>query len=170
MPVETRACRHISDCRRCRRAARRVGFRIEHREIDRGSVCCKVDLVLGVEVARIAHEHVVALPWRFTAAVPRSSRTLCLQFGTRERLGARQQHRVAEMHAGLRIRQHVGEENALVDLDAVLVALHLLALRMDLGARGIRPGMRPRPHRRAVGAHEAGLTPRERRVDAPARP
>ena len=35
----------------------------------------------------------------------------------------RQQHRMAEVLPGLRVRQHVGDEQPLVDLDAVLIAL-----------------------------------------------
>ena len=79
--------------------------------------------------------------------------------------GSRQQHRVAEMRAGVRMRQHVREEDALIDLDAVLVALHLLALRIDLLARrhqaGNELGGLVGEH---IGAHEVRLASRSARA------
>src|SRR5256885_9538888 len=63
------------------------------------------------------------------------------------------------MRAGSGMRKDVREENALIDLDAVLVALHLLTLRRDLRARRhetgnqIGSGVDQR-----LGAQERGLT------------
>src|SRR5436309_6352650 len=63
------------------------------------------------------------------------------------------------MRAGSGMRKDVREENALIDLGAVLVALHLLTLRRDLRARRhetgnqIGSGVDQR-----LGAQERGLT------------
>ena len=47
---------------------------------------------------------------------------------------------MTEMLADARAREHMGEEQALVDLGAVLVALPMSGLRVDLGARRNQPG------------------------------
>ena len=54
---------------------------------------------------------------------------------------ARQQHGVTEMFADARARKHMGEKQALVDLDAVLVALPMSATPASTSARvGTNPG------------------------------
>ena len=51
--------------------------------------------------------------------------------------GARQKHRVAEVFAAARVGENMGEENALVDFDSVLVVLPPRGFGGDL-----RPGRR----------------------------
>jgi hypothetical protein len=81
-----------------------------------------------------------ALPWRSTLAC-RDRAAVAPELG--QRLGrflARQQHGVAEMAAALGIGQELVEQDALVDLDAVLVRLLELGLGLDLALVGTRPG------------------------------
>ncbi len=75
---------------------------------------------LGVEEARILHQY----DRRLAAAYDRRRTEVDLAcrgiFGEpRERFRLRQQHRVTQMRAGLLVRHHMREEDALVDLDAV---------------------------------------------------
>jgi hypothetical protein len=70
------------------------------------------------------------------------------------------------MRAGLRVRQDVGEEDALIDLDAVLVALRFPALRIDLRARRRQAGNELRGLiGERLGAHEAGLVLGQHRIE-----
>ncbi len=70
------------------------------------------------------------------------------------------------MRAGVGTRQDVREENALIDLDPVLLALHLLALRIDLLARRRKP-RHERGHLigKHIGAYEVCLVRGERAID-----
>ena len=45
------------------------------------------------------------------------------------------QHGVTKMHAGGGQREHLGEKNSLIDLDAVFFRLHQPAFRVDLPLR-----------------------------------
>ena len=51
-----------------------------------------------------------------------------------ERLRLRLRHRVQQMRAAARVGEHVGEEDPLLDLEALLVLLQQLALGVDRGA------------------------------------
>ena len=52
----------------------------------------------------------------------------------RQRLRLRLRHRVHQMRAAARVGEHVGEEDPLLDLEALLVLLQQLALGVDRGA------------------------------------
>jgi hypothetical protein len=70
-------------------------------------------------------------------------RTVRRQLGERLLgLRSRQQHRVAEMPPRLIMREDVRDQNALVDLEAVLVALEHVLFRRDLCALGHKPRKR----------------------------
>ena len=91
-----------------------------------------------------------ALPRRVRRAAPRSSAPRAANSATkRGAFRPRQQHGVTEMPADARARKHMGEEHALVDLDAVLVALAMSGFGADLvaGRHQSRNKRRP-PHRR----------------------
>ena len=123
------------------------------REIDRGLGLLQGRLVLGIEVARVAHEHDRGLA--LAARPPRCRdrpRPWPAASGSRASASARGSSIAWQKCVpAVRMRQHVGEEDALIDLDAVLVALHLLALRIDLPARRRQAGNeRSRPRRRAA--------------------
>ena len=60
-----------------------------------------------------------------------------------ERELRRAQHHVDQVAAGARGGEHVGEEQALRDLDALLVRLRAVALALDLARVGASPGKRP---------------------------
>ena len=60
--------------------------------------------------------------------------------GERGAFRPRQQHGVTEMFADARARKHMRKEQALVDLDAVLVALRMSRLGLDLLPRGDQSG------------------------------
>ena len=98
-------------------------------------------LVLGVEKARIAHGD----DRRFAAAFercavefePAALREAAAQF---LRFRPRQQHGVAKMRAAGALRQHMGQQQALIDLGAVLVALRQAVLAADLRRIGHEAG------------------------------
>ena len=70
-------------------------------------------------------------------------RTVRRQLGERLLgLRSRQQHRVAEMPPRLIMREDVRDQNALVDLEAVLVALEHVLIRRDLCALRHKPRKR----------------------------
>ena len=90
-------------------------------------------VVLGVEEARVVDRHHRRL------AAPLHPRRAEIDHAVLDELAhaldrfrLRQQHGLAEMRAGIGQRQHLREENALVDLDAVLLALHQPAFGVDL--------------------------------------
>ena len=56
-----------------------------------------------------------------------------------ERLHRRAQHRPDEVRPRARRGEHVGDEQPLGDLHALLLALQMLGLRVDLCARGDQP-------------------------------
>ena len=84
---------------------------------------------------------VAALPCRITAAVPRSTAPCAVNSSSRASASARGSSIAWQKCVpAVGTRQDVREEDALIDLDAVLVALHLLALRIDLRARRRQAG------------------------------
>src|SRR5262249_9076657 len=103
---------------------RDLGRGIERREIDRDLHGSERGLVLGVEETRILHgqnARLAAALEEDRAEIDRTiGRKLRQQF---RRLRSRQQHRMAEVKARGLVGEHVGEKDALIDLDAVLVAL-----------------------------------------------
>ena len=112
---------------------RDAGGRIEDGDVDRGFHRVDGGLVLGVEVARIAGDQMDGL----AAPLQRDRSEIQPAVGGKlgELLGdvrARQQHRVAEMPAALLMSEHVRQQNALVDLAPVLVALEQRVLFRDL--------------------------------------
>ena len=68
----------------------------------------------------------------------------------REGFGPRAQHRADQVMAGLRTGQHLANEQALMDFEAVLVSLHALALggEFGLGRQDVRPARRGLPQQR----------------------
>src|SRR6185437_1693705 len=98
-------------------------------------------VVLGVEEARIVHGHDRGLALPLDARRTEIDRAAPDEFAEPlEGCRLRPQHRLAQMHAGLGQRQHLREENALVDFDAVFLALQMLGLRRHLPARRRQPG------------------------------
>ena len=91
-------------------------------------------VVLGVEEALVGEQQhrrlAVALDLGGAEIEPAVAPELGQRLG---RFLARQQHGVAEMQAALRIGQELVAQDALVDLDAVLVGLLQLGLGGDLG-------------------------------------
>ena len=135
---------------------RNVGCRIKNGEIDRKLSELERRLVLGVEKARIRHGHMD----RPAPSLDRRGAEIDTAFGGKprqrlHRLRARQQHGMAEMHAGALARQHMRQKNALVDLDAVLVALQLARFRCQLHAR------RRKPWNEGRGLHDQCVEPQE---------
>ena len=55
-------------------------------------------------------------------------------------IGPRQQHGVAKMRSAPFLSENVRDQQALIDLQPVLVALKRGALLLDFGARGRQPG------------------------------
>ena len=103
---------------------RDIGVAIERGDVDRDFEAVERGLVLGVEKPRIAHGH----DRRLAAALKRRAfeRERALfgetpaMFG---RLRPRQQHGVTQMHAGRGMGEDMRQQQALIDLGAVLVAL-----------------------------------------------
>ena len=146
------------------------------------SVWAKGRVVLGVEETRIDHVEMDGLAASREARGAEIERAACGEF--RDERGAfrpRQQHRVTEMLADARARKHMGEEQALVDLDAVLVALPMSGFGVDLllvsgpiperasprrrrGRRGAGTSSRARSGDRRSARHERRETIRETRA------
>ena len=126
------------------------------------SIASSVESSSALRKRGLAAVTCTALPRRSRRTEPRSSTSVRRK--ARGKLGAlrqRQEHRVAEMGAGPRARQHMGDEDALVDLEAVLVALaqHGLvrasSLRRWRQVRGRRGG-----RDKLIESHEARHPPR----------
>ncbi len=109
------------------------GIAAQHRDIgvaiERGDVDCDFQavergLVLGVEKPRIAHGHDRRLAAAFKRRAFERERALFgetpAMFG---RLRPRQQHGVTQMHPGRGMGEDMRQQQALIDLGAVLVAL-----------------------------------------------
>ena len=133
-----------------------VGSRIERGDIDRDFETVERGLVLGIEKARIAHGDerrlAAALERR---AVERERAAFGEAAALLQRFRPRQQHGVAEMHAARRMREDMRQQQALIDLDAVLVALLQAVLARQLRRRRHQA----RHHRRGIAdqmldAHE----------------
>src|SRR5438105_4464512 len=78
-----------------------------------------------------------------------------------------QQHRVAQVAPGVRIREHSGDEDALIDLQSFLVALRERGLGRDLRARRSEPGHeRGRVVYELLDANESRALLREPVIDA----
>ena len=100
-------------------------FRVEQTKIGGDLAGVEIGIVLGVEEARIARSSRspcgrAARRWRRRGRCARRAGISPAKF---ERVCARQQHGVAEMLAGDGVAEHMDEEQALIDLMAVLVAL-----------------------------------------------
>ena len=157
------------------RAAAHGGDRaraVEDRHVHRGFHAVEGGVVLGVEEAGIRggeeHGRQVARSLQprgaeVEAAVP------CEACGELGAFGAGQQGGVAEMEAGAGVAEHVGEEDALVDLDAVLVALVESGLRRrppPRSGRGRAPARRrarPAPPRGGSASGRRSLRRRHAR-------
>jgi hypothetical protein len=146
---------------------RDVALRIERREVDRGFLIGNRAGVLGVEEAPVAHGHIGGLAAPLDrgafeidpAAFEKARQQL-------ERLRPRQQHGVAQMRAGGGTVEYVREQNALVDLDAVLVALDERAFATHLLAGRHQPGHFARGGVNEIGdAQEGGQVFGERAVE-----
>ena len=111
---------------------RDLGRPIERRHVDGELGLGEGRVVLRVEEARIDHVEMdgpAASGETRGAKIERAAR--CEFGGERGAFRPRQQHRVAKMLADARAREHMGEEEALVDLDAVLVALRMSGFGAD---------------------------------------
>ena len=109
-----------------------LGRWVERRHIDGEFGLSQGRVVLGVEEARIGHVEMDGLAASREARGPKIERAARGEFGAkRGAFRSRQQHGVTEMLADARARQHVGEKQALVDLDAVLVALAVSGFGAD---------------------------------------
>jgi hypothetical protein len=112
---------------------RDVGGRIEDRDIDGDLHGVERGVVLGIEKARIAGGDERSLAPTLDLDLAEIDAAYGVEFAQELRRGCtRQQHRVAQVAAGRFVREHMGEENALVDFDAVLVALQVLTFGGDL--------------------------------------
>ena len=121
-----------------------LGRSIERRNIDGDLGLGEGRVVLGIEKARIDHVEMDGLAASREARCAEVERAACGEFGgKRGAFRARQQHGVAEMLADARAREHVRKEQALVDLNAVLVAAADAPLRRATSSRvGTNPGTR----------------------------
>src|SRR5262249_60690616 len=107
-----------------------------NREIDRDLGGVQGRVVLGVQVARVLLYHERRLAFAQDLGCAEIDAVAFLQLRQpRVRLGARQQHRVAKVASGARIRQQRGDQDALVDLVSLFVTLQKGGLRRDLLAR-----------------------------------
>src|SRR6516165_9050179 len=120
-----------------------VTLRIEDCHIDTNLHSADRGLVLGIEEARVGHDEMDGAAVALEANRAEIKRTVRRQLGERLLgLRSRQQHRVAEMPPRLIMREDVRDQNALVDLEAVLVALEHVLFRRDLCALGHKPRKR----------------------------
>jgi hypothetical protein len=102
------------------------GAPIEQREIDCGLEAGDRRFVLGVEKARIADRQHGGLAGALQADAGKVELAGTIELcETRARIGARQQHRMAQVHSRALVGEDVREEKTLVDLEAVLVALQI---------------------------------------------
>ena len=84
----------------------------------------EIGIVLGVEEARIAGRHIGLAAAPLDADAVEVDAPVTLEFRQKfERVRARQQHGVGEMRAGDGVAEHMRQEQALIDLMPVLVAL-----------------------------------------------
>ena len=96
-------------------------------------------IVLGVEEALVGQQQHGRLALALDPGEAEIELAVAQELG--QRLGrflARQQHGVAEMQAALGVGQELVEQDALVDLAAVLVGLAQLGFGRDLGAASAR--------------------------------
>src|SRR5205085_6976425 len=120
---------------------RDIARRIEGREVDRDLHCLDRGFVFGIEETRIFHGQEASLAPAFETDLAEIEGALSDKF--RQQLcavWARQQHGVAEVMARRLVRKHAGEKDALIDLDALLVALWKRTFGGDLIRRRRQPG------------------------------
>ena len=116
---------------------------IEQQQVDRDLRRRNGRVVLGIEVAWVAqlqHPGAPVAAKAHLSEVDGAGRAELVE--PRERLLGGPQHRPDEMGAGARRREHVRQQEAIGDLQALLVALEVLALCFDGAAVGTRPGNR----------------------------
>ena len=107
--------------------------RVKDRHIDGGLGRIERAAVLGVQEAGIAAGQVHRPPPPLQPGRAEIEHPLNGEFSGKLRaLRPRQKHRVAEVGAAALAGEHVGEEDALVDLQPVLVALPAGRLRREL--------------------------------------
>ena len=108
-----------------------LAHRIENGDIGRGLGVVERVVVLGIEEARIldGDDRGLALPLDLGRTEIDHVVLDELAAHARSTSMLRQQHGVAQMHAGVGVGQHMRQENALIDFDAVLLALHQLRFR-----------------------------------------
>ena len=110
-----------------------LGRSVEGRHVDSNLGLSKGRVVFGVEKAWIDHVEVNGLAASRQARCAKIERAASSEFGAEGgAFRARQQHGVTQMLADARTRKHMRKEQALIDLDAVLVALRMNRLGLDL--------------------------------------
>ncbi len=120
---------------------RDLGRPIERRDVDGELGLSKGGVVLGIEKTRIDHVEMDSLAASGEARSAEIEGAACGEFGAeRGAFWPRQEHRVAEMFADARAREHMRKEQALVDLGAGLVALPMSGLGVDLVSCRDQPG------------------------------
>ena len=106
-------------------AAQHADFahRVHDRDIGRGLGVVERVVVLGIEKARIVEGDHRGLALPFDARRTEVDRRpfLMNSRAALDRFRLRPQHGVTEMHAAVAQRQHLREENPLIDLDAVFL-------------------------------------------------
>ena len=132
--AEQAGARDISDVRPGRRAARRCRFPASRMATSTAiSMASSVVLSSALRKRSFFVVTMAALPRRSTLRVAEIETAVGVEFFQLLRgFGPRQQHGVAKMPAAGFAGEHVGEENALIDLDAVFVALQVLGFGGDL--------------------------------------
>jgi hypothetical protein len=126
-----------------------LGLGIEQGEIDGDLGRGQSDVVLGVEVARVAqldHRRRALAADRGGPEVDLAAR---LELGqAREGFGGGPAHRPEEVVAGQGRGEHVGDEQPVGDLDALLVGQRAPALVLELPVRRDEAGEAARPRAR----------------------
>ena len=114
---------------------------IERRDVDGELGLSKGGVVFRVEETRIDHLEMDSLAASREARSAEIERAACGEFGDkRSAFRTRQEHGVTEMFADARARKHMREEQPLVDLEAILVALPMSGLGVDLLSCRRQPG------------------------------
>ncbi len=123
-------------------AAQHADFaqRIEDGDVGGGFGVIERVVVLGIEKARIVDGDDRGLALPLDARGTEVDDAFADEFRhALDRFHLRPQHACAKMHAALAQRQHLRQENALIDLDAILLALHRDAFGLDLPLRWRQP-------------------------------
>jgi hypothetical protein len=155
-------------------AAQHANFahRIEHGDVSGGLRVIKRVVIFRIEKSRIADRDDRRFPLSLDlgaakidcAAVDELSHAL-------KRFRLRKQHRFAQMHACVRYREDLREENTLIDFDPVFFGLHQRTFGVDLLA--CRRQSRDQPGGaidEIIDAHKIGEISRQLAVDGPGMP